>query len=213
MSEKEKKKKSSGKKEKKSIDVQLEEAIKKVQEISKKKKGWNPPIVIKQSSYNNVYQNVFAEQLMNHIKRGMSFESFQTTPPTSKRVHYIWLKDRPDFLEALEDGEMFYQRILEQNLSSKATGVLPKGINDEMTKEMQENVERANLKAIQYTLSSRYTKTYKQKIENVIQNPDGSKIEPQMVVDLSKLTLKELEALEKIQDKMGLDGQENTSNS
>lgn len=51
-----------------------------------------------------LYNSKFCEQLIKHMSRGLSFESFGGAIGVSRRVLYDWEKQHPEFLHAKEVG-------------------------------------------------------------------------------------------------------------
>jgi hypothetical protein len=137
--------------------------------------NYKPPIIIKQSSYALIYRPEFAAQLLAHIRGGLTFESFDTDPPTSKKSHYNWMKEHPEFAEAREMGERFFLRMIDRTSAALATGVYPEGKEDQ--------IKRADGPMLRHLADRRYPDVYKNKVHNIHQNPDGSKLETKIIFE------------------------------
>lgn len=73
------------------------------------------------------YRAEFGEALVEHMKRGLSFESFGASIGVSKETLYTWLKRHPQFLDARKQGwphlEMFYLQLAQRVASGQVRRV------------------------------------------------------------------------------------------
>lgn len=71
------------------------------------------------------YEPEHCQRLLDHMKNGMSFESFGGTINCARRTVYSWLEKYPEFLHAKEIGEQAILSLYEQILRNVAMGVVP----------------------------------------------------------------------------------------
>lgn len=142
------------------------------------------------------YKPEYAKQLYEHMKSGGGLSHFNVTPKVWPSTIYDWIKDHEDFRFAKETGKQDYITFIVQLAYYTLLKI-----------DLPENLKRAgsngiDTKMLRFLLKTKGRDEYSEKVHNVIQNPDGSKIQVASMVDVSKLSLEELEILEKLHERM-----------
>lgn len=134
------------------------------------------------------YKPEYALQLAAHLRAGKSFECFNVDPRVARSTIRQWVLDHEEFMLAKEQGEDDFQELLEAVAYAKTLGFdLPKlkamGATGKIDTEM-----------LRFIFKNRFRRSYSEKIENVVQNPDGSAMQPGQI-NLDLLSMKELKAM------------------
>jgi len=87
---------------------------------------------------NNKYRQEFCEQLITHMKEGLSFETFAAVINVSSMTMTRWSKKYKEFGRAREKGTLYRQMLLEKTIILTATGAM-RG-NAPLLKTMAHNI-------------------------------------------------------------------------
>jgi hypothetical protein len=73
------------------------------------------------------YKKEYCELLVQHMKKGLSFETFAVRLDVTRSILYDWLKRHPEFVEAKEKGTLASMLAWEQIGIGLATGIHKQG--------------------------------------------------------------------------------------
>jgi transposase-like protein len=105
------------------------------------------------ASSRTIYRPEYAEIAKNILAQGFSIASVCAEIGISRNQAYVWIKEKPDFAAAIEQGQELAQRFWETLLVSDATGTLPKSLQ-------AKNSKGINTTAVIFALKTRFHKDY-----------------------------------------------------
>jgi len=141
---------------------------------------------------NHKYVPENCEIALRELSEGYSVETLGAafTPRVSTETVYEWIRTRPEFAEAVQEGKQLALKHLERCLKAKLTG--------EDSNEF--DARRMDYNAIQFALKTRFHKVYSEKVQIDHTSTDGS-MSPDKKIDYSKLSIEELKLMKKLVDK------------
>lgn len=101
------------------------------------------------------YKPEYCEMLVNHLKQGLSVQTFGGTIGVVRSTIYEWINTIPEFKEAHELGLQLAQEWFEKRLMAKVSGANTPGINSKMI----------DTTALIFALKTRFHETYGEKSE------------------------------------------------
>lgn len=115
-----------------------------------------------------LYKPEYCQMLVDHMRTGMSFESFAASIGTSWDVLYDWCKKYPEFLQAKIQGKALELAVWEKIAVASATGT-PMNISNYKGK-----LNNPNSAVIIFSLKNKFPKLYRDqlKIESEIKVTD-----------------------------------------
>lgn len=101
----------------------------------------------------HIYKPEHAELAKSILSQGFSVASVCAEIGISREIAYRWMRDIPEFGEAIKEGQELAQRFWETLLVSDATGTMPKSL-------LAKNSKGINTTAVIFTLKTRFHKDY-----------------------------------------------------
>jgi hypothetical protein len=101
-----------------------------------------------------IYKKEYCEQLINHMAKGLSFQSYGATIRTPRRVLYRWVDKHEEFAEAYEIGKDCALLAFEDVATKKSRGEL----DDESFKVTDTNM-------LKFMMGSRFRDIYAERKE------------------------------------------------
>lgn len=146
------------------------------------------------------YQDKYCKMLIDHMKKGHSFESFAGVDGVwvARSTLYQWAKDQPDFAIAREVGQAMRIQNQEAQLLLMTRGIALKDDKGNLTFDPKHGKPQI----IQWFLARQNPDIYAEKKQIDLRSSDGSMSPKQDAVDLSKLSDSALEEYALLQEKI-----------
>ena len=119
------------------------------------------------------YDDSYPDLLIEHMKKGLSFQTFGVQINVVRSTLYEWVENYPEFKKAKEIGTMAGQDFMEKRLAAKISGQKINGLN----------VKDIDNSCLIFALKTRFHKTYGDKHEekdavniNITISDDESKL-------------------------------------
>jgi len=102
------------------------------------------------------YKPEYCQKLIDHMKSGLSFQTFGAQVNVVRATIYNWLEDYPEFKKAKDIGNALAQDFMEKRLAAKISGQKINGLN----------VKDIDNSCLIFALKTRFHKTYGDKHEH-----------------------------------------------
>lgn len=105
-----------------------------------------------------IFKPEYCEQLIKHMSKGFSYETFGAEVNCGRSTLYLWESEFPEWAEAKKTALEKAQTFFEQRLIAKISGQDIKGVN----------VKNIDTSCLIFALKTRFHKTYSEKTEQVV---------------------------------------------
>lgn len=119
------------------------------------------------------YKPEYADQLYEHMKKGLGISSFNVEPPVWRSTIMRWVQTHPEFAAAKEKGEAEFLRLLATCAYSKALGLQVPALEKLGSKKMDGEM-------IRFLLRTKFKGEYSEKID--LSSEDGTMTPKDQVV-------------------------------
>jgi predicted DNA-binding transcriptional regulator AlpA len=110
------------------------------------------------------YSDSHCTAVVDHLKRGLSIQTFGATVGVSRATVYEWIDNIPEFKDAVEIGKQLAQQFFENRLAAKISGQEIKGID----------TKKIDTACLIFALKTRFHETYGEKVQ--VTGADGAAI-------------------------------------